>query len=383
MSKPYNILLLNETSGPGGAESVIFNIVSNLDYNRFVPKVVLFNDGWFVNHLTENGISAEVIPSKRSWDISFLRNIMRYCRKNKIDLIHAHLPGANFYGSLAARMLGIPAICTFHNEILIPGFVERFTAIKYFVMRHCAAKLVMVAKYMQADYLKKAKLPAEKIVTIYNGVPERKDQASFSIEAFRKAIDFREGDILIANVANFRKPKGHNVIVEAAAIVKQKTPQAKILLIGDEGDGVIKSLTESRIRELRLEDNVKILGFRSDVYHILRNIDIFMLASISEGLPISVVEAMMAARPIIATNVGGLSEIVVDGDNGFLVNPNDPNALADKMIDLACDKQKRIGMGSRGQIIARERLSVETMIVQYQNLYEELLARYRESRGRM
>lgn len=374
MSRPFNILFLNETSGPGGAETVIFNIVKNLDQNRYLPKVVLFCDGWFVNHLAENGISVEVIPSHRSWDFSFLRNLMRFCRQNKIDLIHAHLPGANFYGSLAGKLLGIPVICTFHNEILIPGFVEHFTAVKYFVIRNCAAKLVMVAKYMQGAYLTRAKLPAEKIITVYNGVPDRKDSTPFDIHSFHRAIDYQDSDILIANVANFRRPKGHGVIIEAAAIVKEMAPQVKILLIGDEGDGVIKSQTESRIKELRLEGNVKILGFRRDVYHILRNVDIFMLASTSEGLPISVVEAMMAARPIIATNVGGLSEIVVDGDNGFLVEPNDPNALADKIIELAVNKQKAVAMGQRGYRIAKDRLSVERMVENYQHLYGEILA---------
>jgi glycosyltransferase involved in cell wall biosynthesis len=111
------------------------------------------------------------------------------------------------------------------------------------------------------------------------------------------------------------------------------------------------------------------------VYHILRNIDIFMLASTSEGLPISVVEAMMAAKPIIATDVGGLSEIVIDGDNGCLVKPNNPNSLAEKIIGLAANKQKRIAMGERSYRIAKDKFSVETMIAQYQNLYGELLAR--------
>jgi glycosyltransferase involved in cell wall biosynthesis len=375
MSKPYNILFLNETSGPGGAETVIYNIVKNLDHNRYLPKVGLFCQGWFVGHLADNGISVEVIPSKRSWDISFLFKIMKFCKENKIDLIHAHLPGANFYGSLAGKFLGIPVICTFHNEILIPGFVEHFTAIKYFAIRHLAARLVMVAMYMQGDYLTKAKLPAEKIITIYNGVPDRKESTPFDVDSFRKAVDYHDGDVLIANVANFRGPKGHNVIVEAANIIKDKFPKAKILLIGDKGDGVIKTQTESHIKKLGLENNLKILGFRNDVCHVLRNIDIFMLASISEGLPISVVEAMMASRPIIATDVGGLSEIVNNGVSGFLVKPNDPIALADKIIELAADKQLRIDMGNKGYQIAKEKLSVETMIAQYQNLYEELLAK--------
>lgn len=367
-------MFLNETSGPGGTETVIYNIVKNLDKDKYLPKVVLFSSGWFVNHLTENGITVDVIHSKRSWDIAFLFKVINYCKENRIDLIHTHLPGANFYGSLVGYLLGLPVICTFHNEILIPGFVEHFTAIKYFVMRHCASKLVMVAKYMQADYLKRAKLPANKIVTIYNGVPDRNDQAPFDIDSFHKAIDYHDDDILIANVANFRRPKGHNVIVEAAAIVKQKTPQAKILLIGDEGDGVIKSHTASRIRELRLENNVKILGFRRDVFHVLHNIDIFMLASISEGLPISVVEAMMASRPILATNVGGLSEIIQQGENGFLVEPNNPDQLANQLIELVKNRDLRIRIGENAFKYARANLSINNMVAQYEQLYRELLA---------
>jgi glycosyltransferase involved in cell wall biosynthesis len=373
MSRPYNILLLNETSGPGGAETVIFNIAKNLDRNQYTPRVGLFCDGWFAEHLAHHGIAVDIIQSKKSWDLTFLKDLMNYCSANKIDLIHAHLPGANLYGSVAGKMLGIPVICTLHNEMIIAGYVERFGSIKRRIIRSLATRYVVVAKYMQQDYIVKGKFSPRKMVTIYNGLSDSDGQSTFDLDAFKRDIDFHEGEILITNVANFRPPKGHRVLIEAAHLVHQAAPNVKFLLIGDEGDGSIIGYVRDRIKEWGLADNVKLLGFRKDVYHILRNSDIFLLASNSEGLPISVVEAMLASKTVVATDVGGLSEIVVSGKTGFLVEPNNPKAIADTLLNLVNNAKLRSEIGDQGHQYALATLSIKSMIDQYQKLYRELI----------
>jgi L-malate glycosyltransferase len=299
--------------------------------------------------------------------------LIKYCRQNKIDLIHAHLPGGNLYGSVVGKILGLPVVCTFHNEYAMPGATRRFGGIKNFLIRNLASKLVMVAEYMKQEYLDNAKFPSEKIITIYNGVSDEEAKEPFDIDTFRKEIDFYEGDLLIANVANFRPPKGHLILIEAASLVCQTIPQAKFLLIGEEGDGKIKGEILERIGKYNLQDRVKLLGFRDDISQILRFIDIFLLASISEGLPMSVVEAMKASRPVVATDVGGLPEVVKQGVTGFLAKPGDHYDLAEKLIVLLKDQKLRKEMGEKGREVAVSMFSLDEMISKYQALYKRLL----------
>lgn len=368
-----NILMLNETSGPGGAETVIYNIASNLDRNCFNPRVVLFRPGWFQGFLAEKGITVDIIKSSRSWDVLFITKLASYCHRHKIDLIHAHLPGGNLYGSVVGKMLGLPVICTLHNEFIMPGSVEHFSGAKMFIIRNLASRMVIVAEYMRSDYLYKGKIPSQKMVLIYNGVSPQKNDSSFDIDDFKTQIDYRAGDILIANIANLRPPKGHLILIEAAARVLREIPRAKFLLIGEEGDGKIKSAIIDRVNALGIADRVKLLGFRKDVSQVLRHVDIFLLSSISEGLPVSVVEAMRAGLPVIATTVGGLPEVVKDSESGFLVKPGDPESLAEKISVLCKDDSQRRHMGQKGSGIASQYFSLDIMIKKYQNLYEELI----------
>jgi glycosyltransferase involved in cell wall biosynthesis len=373
MPEIRNILLLNETSGPGGAETVLFNIAQNLDRNRYNPRVVLFRPGWFKGFLEEHGIPVDIIPSRKSWDMSFVKRLCGYCREHKIDLIHAHLPGGNLYGSIAGKILHIPVICTLHNEFVMPGSVERFNSIKMFMVRNLASKLVIVAEFMRDDYLSKGRIPSRKMLLIYNGVRPVDSDVSFSLEDFNKAISYQEGDILIAHIANLRTPKGHNILIEAAARVLGESPKAKFLLIGEEGDGRIKSDIMARMKAHNIADRVILLGFRRDVFQILKHVDIFVLSSISEGLPVSVVEGMRSSLPVVATTVGGLPEVVKDGVSGYLVKPGDPDALAERLIALCKSPELRIRMGQKGSEIASEIFSLDTMISKYQALYEELM----------
>jgi len=372
--KPKRKILIHiETSGPGGAETVVLNIAKHLDRKEFIPIVMLHKSRWLHKQLAEAGVETVIVPSGRSWDIAFFFKLIRYCKQNEIDLIHSHLPGANLYASVVGKLLGIPVICTFHNEFILPGTVPKFNSIKQFLIRNLASSLVMVAEYMKQEYMTKGKFPSQKVMTIYNGVSPNESSESFDHEAFKQAIDFHEGDILIGNIANLRPAKGHPILIEAAAIVCRKIPEAKFLLIGEEGDGTIKNEILRFIDKYNLKDRVVLLGFRKDISQILKYIDIFMLSSISEGLPMSVVEAMRSSLPVVVTNVGGLPEVVKDKQNGYLVLSRDPQALAEKLIKLAKDEKLRKTMGKKGREIAVSMFSLDEMISNYQSLYRKLL----------
>lgn len=373
MDKKYNILQYIETSGPGGAETVLLNIARNIDKRRFNQVVVLHKSRWLHEQLLKHDIETEIIPSKHPWDMYFLVKFIGYCRRRKIDLIHSHLFGANLYSCLAGTILRLPVITTFHNELFLHGQSERFLALKSMIIRNSASKMVFVADYMKNDYINFSKFPENDLLTIYNGIELNNEIDDLDGIPLKKELGISDDELLVGHVANFRSPKGHRYLIESASLVCKQISQARFLLIGDEGDGIIKREIEVLIARAGLGENVRLLGFREDVNKILKLIDVFVLSSISEGLPLSVIEAMACSKPVVATNVGGLPEIVVPDQTGFLVEPRDSAALADKLIFLLKDKALRNRMGRAGRKVVEDKYSLRTMINNYQNLYEKLI----------
>ncbi len=373
MNRKLNILQYIETSGPGGAEAVLLNIAGNVDKNRFNPTVVLHKSRWLHEQLLKNEIETEIIPSKRSWDMFFLVKFIRYCRSHKIDLIHSHLFGANLYSCLAGAVLRLPVITTFHNELYFQGRLERFMALKSIIIRNFAAQMVFVAEYMKKDYIEHSNFPDNKSVTVYNGIDLKYDIDNIDSSSLKKELGILDNDLLVGHIANLRAPKGHQYLIKAASLVCNNFPSAKFLLIGDEGDGTIKKEIEDFIAESGLGENIRLLGFRKDVNKLLQLIDVFVLSSTSEGLPLSVIEAMASSKPVVATNVGGLPEIVVHDQTGYLVEPQNARALAEKLIFFLENEALRNRMGQAGRKVIEEKYSLKTMIDNYQNLYENLV----------
>ena len=353
---------------------MLLNIAKGLDRNRFVPSVVLHESRWLHEQLRRHGIETTIIPSSRGWDLSYLRQLSSFCRRQDIDVIHAHLPGASLYGSLVGARLRIPVIATFHNEMFMPGATERLRTVKNLIIRNLVSRIVVVAEFMKDDYVSKGKYSSDKMMTVYNGI-DFADIPEERLAALRQELHIDDNDVIVGNVANFRPPKGHQHLIDAARRVCDEADRVKFLLIGEDRKGkVIRERTEEQVADLGLADKVKLLGFREDVAALLRIMDVFVLASISEGLPLSVVEAQAAGAPVVATNVGGLAEIVSEGKSGFLVPPGDAAALAERILALVRDPRLRERISAEGRRSAMEKFSMATMITRYQDLYTRLVS---------
>lgn len=366
-------MLIIETGGPGGGEQVFLNLAKNIDRKQFNLSAILFNKGWLYDQLTIHRIETTVICSKRSWDFNLLYKLIRICNRQNIDIIHSHYMGTNLYAGLAGAILRIPVVATFHNELKLPWWTYRYSRLKHFVIRKFASKVVLVADFMKKDYMEIAGIPRGKLSIIYNGIETGIEKNDFDGTSLRKELDLSGDDLLVGHIANFRIPKGHRFLIEAAGLVCKKLKNAKFLLVGDEGDGSLKGEIEDLINKMNLKDNVRILGFRDDVQKLLSLIDIFVLPSMSEGLPLSVIEAMAASKPVVATNVGGLAEIVIPDKTGYLVEAGNGNALAEKLLILLNDKRLRERMGEQGRKAVERKFSLDVMIDKYQKLFAELL----------
>lgn len=365
------ILLVIETKGPGGAETVVLHLARNLDRSRFSTKVLLLKTGWLQKELEASGIETVIIPSRRAWDLGFLIKFVRFVREFKPAIIHSHLPGANLYSCLVGYLTRTPVITTYHGELFLPGSPDNHAGIKHWLVRKLASRIVLVADYLRHDFVNIAHFPASKLSVIYNGIPIGGSDSSFDLDSKWASLGLKPDDLVVGIVANFRPPKGYKYFIDAARIVHRELPGVKFLVVG-QGEGEIRQAVETAVEDYGLQNSVMLLGFRSDVPELLRVIDLFVLSSISEGLPLSAVEAMAASKPVVATNVGGLAELVANGKSGFLVPPADATALAEKILVILKDRSLRECMGKAGREIAVTTFSLEGMLAGYQELYEGL-----------
>lgn len=369
--KKLTILHTIETGGPGGAETVLLNLSTKLDPERFRSIVVLCRDGWLRQRLLELGVPTHFVEWNAWYDLRLPRALMSLVKREKVDLIHSHLPDQNFYSCVAGRLSGTKTIVTYHGPVELANADHARDGFKLRVVRSTAACTTVVCDYV-GKLLVEHGFPSSKIVRIYNGIPIERFNASLNGH-FRGELGFTKSQPLIGMIANIRRPKGHEFFVRAARQVADRMPEARFVAVGDI-DPTLGPPLMALVEELGLQDRFFFVGSRPDVPEVLSSLDLFVLSSLSEGLPLAVLEAMAAGKPVVVTNTGGTSEIVQDGDTGFLVPPGDANALAERMCQILESPTKANDMGLHARERIEREFTIPHMIQRYEQLYESILA---------
>ena len=213
-------------------------------------------------------------------------------------------------------------------------------------------------------------MPGNKICVIYNGI----DIEKFSycddsiIEKYRKEFSISKRDLIFGIIARIDLIKGHQYFIEASIKVIKRYPMCKFLIIGEGNKEIIQKL-RNQINSLDLSDCFIFLGHQKNIAELLQIIDIFVLPSLFEGLPFSIIEAMAMKKPVISTNVGGISELVVDRKTGILVPPKDSDELANAMLELADNYEERINYGLNGYKLVMEKFTQRNMLKEVENIY--------------
>jgi len=369
------ILHLIETTGPGGAETVLLDIVRNLDRQKFRSIVVVTGRGWLYENLTETKIPTLIVESNRANDISFLFKLIRIIHNNGVSLIHSHLGHMNFYAVLAGLLSGTPVVVTYHGLIDDWDRKNLKNRLRHALIRNCARCVVTVSNYLKRELIRVWKFDDKKIRTIYNGVDfDAFDNASLD-HSIRDEFGISKGIPLIGMIGNIRNSKGYDIYIQAAAEVLRKIPNSRFLIIG-QGQGKLLDDLKSLAEVLNISNNVIFTGFRSDVAAILSQLDVFVLSSTTEGLSIATIEAMGMRKPVVVTESGGPEEIVEHGFTGFLVPPFDPIVLAENIMKVLSDKASAKAMGERAAHSVRERFAIGRSIDCYVKLYRECLGKH-------
>jgi glycosyltransferase involved in cell wall biosynthesis len=352
----------------GGAERVLVDMVRSWhrDGERLEPYCYTFRDGPARAALAAHGCPVRVAPSARRVNPLHVPWLARQFRRDRIHLVHAHLPRAGVYARLAARLVDVPVVYTEHNMTsryhALSGLLNRTT---YFLNAH----VVAVSGAVRAS-IGQSLLPPGRLTVVYNGVPPRDDIAGERQSTVRRELGLPLGEPVVGTIANLHPRKNIHHLLAAVHGLAARFPTLHCVFIGrDDGEG---PRLQRIAAEAGIAARVHWLGFRPDARELLPALDVFVLPSLFEGLPVALIEAMDAGLPSIATRVGGNVEILTHGETGLLVEPGDVAGLAAALGALLADPNRRQWMGAAARQRARALFTVDRMARSYAALYRDV-----------
>ncbi len=372
--RKINIMHVLHHMKMGGAEHVVYDMVQALDKDKFDVSICCLDSlGILGEELISKGYKVFVLNRKPGIDFKVSFKLARLYKELNIDIVHSHQYTPYFYAANAAILRRVKLIFLEHGRHQ-PDKVRIKRVIYNFFLRPFTNVIVTNSIALKEALIKYEKMPVNAIEVIPNGVKLKEFDIIFQIDRDSKRAELGLGkdDIVAGMVARLHPIKDHFTLVKAFKKVVQQEPKAKLLIAGT---GELYSEIEKLINKLMLQNSVKLLGYYEDLFGFLRSLDIFVLASISESAPISILEAMATGLPVVATDVGGVREMVIDNETGILVPPKDVDALAEALLNIIKDPIKRKKMSNMGRKRVEEVYSFEDMIHKYEQLYMSLVGR--------
>ena len=362
------VLQLISSGGYYGAENMLLNLCSSqqqagcqnslmIFYNVHAPNVE------FYERARRRGLSVRMVHCQGRADWRAVRQIEECIEEDGIQLLHTHGYKADLYGYVAARRSGKPIVATCHNwvggtaALGIYNHLDRM-ALKRF--HSLAAVSDSVAQRLLASGVS-----AKKIKTIANGI----DVQTFERARPSPVLNF-DGSKVVGMVARLDLQKGFEYLLRAARELCGTFPELKVVLVGEGPD---RNEIEGMIQRLGLQSNVILAGQHSDMPAIYAAMDIFVLPSLNEGLPMTILEAMAARKPVIATRVGAIPKVIQDGETGLLVDPGDTDGLQSALARLLADADLRSRIGAAGHDWVSRNYTSEAMALKYRQMYDDVL----------
>jgi glycosyltransferase involved in cell wall biosynthesis len=360
LPKKTHICYLITRAEMGGSQTHVRDLLVGFR-ERFRLTLATGEEGYLTEEARRIGIQVRVLPSlvqplRPAQDAEALAQVIGMLRDIKPDLIHCHTSKAGVLGRLAARITGVPAVFTAHTWSFAEGASKLWKIVGTPSERLAASwtsKIITVSESNRSLALAKGIGDAKKIVTIYNGIADTP----------LRAQPDRLSTPRIVMVARFASQKNQAQLLEAVSSLE--TPFQLTFV----GDGPTRPEVEAMARRLKARGNVEFLGVRKDTDRILADSSIFVLATNWEGFPITILEAMRTGLPVVATDVDGVREAVVDGETGFLVPKANTAALRERLQSLLGDAHARVRMGSNGRRRYEAEYTVFTMLQRTESVY--------------
>lgn len=358
------------TLNVGGAELLARQFAEH-NQPLFRPVFACLDElGSMGGELRHAGFVVEVLGRKSGFDLGCARRMKQFLRRERVRLVHAHQYAPFFYTS-AARWLGhsCPILFTEHGRDY-PDYRrwKRVWANK--LLLHRKDRVVGVGKCVKQALIANEGIASDRIEVIYNGVDTKRYGPRPELRAeVRRELGLADNETAIIQVARLNRLKDHATSVRAVHRLAQCGNPARLLLAGE---GEEQPALEQLIHELGAEDHVTLLGLRDDVPRLLQAADVFLLSSVTEGIPLTMIEAMLTGLPCVSTNVGGIGEVVVEGETGLLAEAGDVPGLATALQSLVERPPLAKQMGSTGRARALKMFDDRAMHSAYRRVYCEL-----------
>ena len=362
-----------KATGIAGAERHLITMLPELDRQRFDICVIILTEpkkpvDQLLITLQQTGVKSERMIINGHADLYLVFRLVRRLRDLDPCVVHTHLLHADLYGTVAARMAGVPAIISSrHND---DPFRARWPlSFLLRIINRYTNRFIAISERVRAFTVKTEKVPVSVVDTVYYGLAVDTEYNRHVIDARDEFGLLLKGPLLVC-AARLTEQKGHKWLLRAFRLVVNQLPETSLLLLGD---GPLREHLEDTVVNLDLAKNVKFAGWRTDVMNILPSTDLFVLASEWEGFGLAILEAMSFSLPVIATKVGGIPEVVLDGETGWLVKARDSDALAGSILAALSSPDKMLQCGQRGKLRVQGTFSVQKMIFDTEKIYNLLL----------
>ena len=368
---PLRVMFLITSMPVGGAETLLVNLIRGLDRDHFLPSLCCLKSLGPLGEELSSEIPVYHDLIRHKCDVRVLSRLTRLFRKQRIDAVVTVGAGDKmFWGRLAARRARVPVVlCALHSTGW-PDAIGRLN--RSWLLTRWTDGFIGVAEAHGRHLIEREGFPSSQVRVIPNGVDTARFQPSLDVAVPRRALGLSPTAPVAGIVAALRSEKNHELFLRAAADVRHQIPEARFLIIGD---GPERARLEQLARELKLDDAVLFLGSRSDIPELLSTLDVFVLTSKMEANPVSILEALASGKPVIAPRVGSIGETVINGQTGFLTEPNDSQQVVKRLCELFANPALARQLGQQGRASVVAHWSLERMVEGYQQWIAEIYSR--------
>jgi len=359
----------------GGTQRVVRDLALHFNDARFRTSVCCLDElGAFGEELQRRGVAVTVLGRKSGVDLSLTLKLCRIISRERVNLVHAHQYTSYFYAAPACLMAPRTRVVFTEHGRPEADQVRLKRALANQILRLVTAEYTAVSEFSRRSLVAFEKMPVSRVRVIHNGVAVEPIASTEDRLRTRVALGLGATTPVALTVGRLDRVKDFGTLLRAFSLVVRDLPDATLLIAGD-GDRAYRAELLQQVTDLALEGHARFLGSRRDVPALLAACDVFALTSITEALPLSVLEAMQAGRPVVATRVGGTAEAVVDGRTGILLAPGDAPAAAAALRRLLSDPEEAGRLGRAGQARTATAFSWARALADYRTVYDACLAR--------
>ncbi len=349
---------------PDGAERLLVDVLKNRSNDFTFTVVCLVAGGELVEELENMDVPVIIFNRRHKLDIGLIFRLRKWLRLNNVDVVHTHLFTADSWGRLAAFLARVPCIVnTVHSTNTWKTKIHRFID---WVLAKVSTNVIACSDEVANVLIKKDGLSAKRVKVVANGIDLSRFENVTPIDMATKP-----DTINLVVIGRLHPAKGHQDLLPVIKTIKEKCPDFHFYFVGE---GELRSDIKKNIKKFDLNDSITLMGQRPDIPAILAAIDIFVMPSKWEGLPMALLEAMAMGKTVVATRVGGIPDVITHNENGLLVDVDDSAELAENLVKVITDNKLRLRLGTAAKEMVRLHYSAATVSQKYEKIYKQALA---------